>query len=159
LDVLPWIMTLLVTGIGALVFVYCARYFPPDDPGLARFAGIFLAFAALLYGLAIAHALLMLYLFWEGTPGFSYRLIDPSQSRRRSRQAALQALIVTTAGGLAMLVGMVLLITATGTGRISALVDRAQLGMDTGPVIISAIILILVGAISKSALMPFHFWL
>lgn len=159
LDVLSWIMTLLVTGIGALVFVYCARYFPPDEPGLARFAGIFMAFAAMMYGLVIADELLMLYLFWEGTTVFSYLLIGHSQSRRRSRQAALQALIVTTAGGLAMLVGMVLLITATGTGRISALVDRAQLGMDTGPVIISAIILILVGAISKSALMPFHFWL
>jgi NADH:ubiquinone oxidoreductase subunit 5 (subunit L)/multisubunit Na+/H+ antiporter MnhA subunit len=159
LDVLSWIMTLLVTGIGALVFVYCARYFPPDEPGLARFAGIFMAFAAMMYGLVIADELLMLYLFWEGTTVFSYLLIGHSQSRRRSRQAALQALIVTTAGGLAMLVGMVLLITATGTGRISALVDRAQLGMDTGPVIISAIILILIGAISKSALMPFHFWL
>jgi multicomponent Na+:H+ antiporter subunit A len=58
-----------------------------------------------------------------------------------------------------MLVGMILLITATGTGRISTLIDRAQLGMDTGRVIISAVILILIGAISKSALMPFHFWL
>ena len=159
LDVLSWIMTLLVTGIGALVFVYCARYFPPDEPGLARFAGIFMAFAAMMYGLVIADELLMLYLFWEGTTVFSYLLIGHSQSRRRSRQAALQALIVTTAGGLAMLVGMILLMTATGTGRISALIDRAQLGMDTGPVIISAIILILIGAISKSALMPFHFWL
>jgi multicomponent Na+:H+ antiporter subunit A len=159
LDVLSWIMTLLVTGVGALVFVYCARYFPPDEPGLARFAGIFMAFAGMMYGLVIADDLLMLYLFWEGTTVFSYLLIGHSQSRRRSRQAALQALIVTTAGGLAMLVGMVLLITATGTGRISTLIDRAQLGMDTGGVIISAIILILIGAISKSALMPFHFWL
>jgi multicomponent Na+:H+ antiporter subunit A len=159
LDVLSWIMTLLVTGVGALVFVYCARYFPPDEPGLARFAGIFMAFAGMMYGLVVADELLMLYLFWEGTTIFSYLLIGHSQSRRRSRQAALQALIVTTAGGLAMLVGMILLITATGTGRISALVDRAQLGMDTGPVIISAVILILIGAISKSALMPFHFWL
>ncbi|WP_166976379.1 Na+/H+ antiporter subunit A [Brevibacterium atlanticum] len=159
LDVLSWVMSLLVTGVGTLVFVYCARYFPPDEPGLARFAGIFMAFAAMMYGLVIADELLMLYLFWEGTTVFSYLLIGHSQSRRRSRQAALQALIVTTAGGLAMLVGMVLLITATGTGRISTLVDRAQLGMDTGPLIISAVILILIGAISKSALMPFHFWL
>lgn len=159
LDVLSWIMSLLVTGVGALVFVYCARYFPADEPGLARFAGIFMAFAGMMYGLVIADELLMLYLFWEGTTVFSYLLIGHSQSRRRSRQAALQALIVTTAGGLAMLVGMILLISATGTGRISALIERAQLGMDTGPVIITAVILILVGAISKSALLPFHFWL
>ena len=159
LDVLSWIMTLLVTGVGALVFVYCARYFPPDEPGLARFAGIFMAFAGMMYGLVVADELLMLYLFWEGTTVFSYLLIGHSQSRRRSRQAALQALIVTTAGGLAMLVGMILLITATGTGQISTLIDRAQSGLDTGGVIVSAVILILVGAVSKSALMPFHFWL
>lgn len=159
LDELSWIMTLLVTGVGALVFVYCARYFPADEPGLARFAGIFMAFAGMMYGLVIADELLMLYLFWEGTTVFSYLLIGHSQSRRRSRQAALQALIVTTAGGLAMLVGMILLTTATGTGRISTLVERASLGMDTSPVIVTAVILILIGAVSKSALLPFHFWL
>ena len=60
LDVLSWIMTLLVTGVGALVFVYCARYFPPDEPGLARFAGIFMAFAGMMYGLVVADELLML---------------------------------------------------------------------------------------------------
>lgn len=159
LDELSWIMSLLVTGVGALVFVYCARYFPPDEPGLARFAAVFMAFAGMMYGLVIADELLMLYLFWEGTTVFSYLLIGHSQSRRRSRQAALQALIVTTAGGLAMLVGMILLMAATGTGQISTLMERASLGLDTGPVIVTAVILILVGAVSKSALLPFHFWL
>ncbi|MGO3066798.1 MAG: Na+/H+ antiporter subunit A [Brevibacterium linens] len=159
LDELAWIMSLLVTGVGALVFVYCARYFPPDEPGLARFAGVFMAFAGMMYGLVLADELLMLYLFWEGTTVFSYLLIGHSQSRRRSRQAALQALIVTTAGGLAMLVGMILLMSATGTGQISALMERASLGLDTGPIIVTAVILILVGAVSKSALIPFHFWL
>ncbi|WCE39925.1 Na+/H+ antiporter subunit A [Brevibacterium sp. BDJS002] len=159
LDELSWIMSLLVTGVGALVFVYCARYFPPDEPGLARFAAVFMAFAGMMYGLVVADELLMLYLFWEGTTVFSYLLIGHSQSRRRSRQAALQALIVTTAGGLAMLVGMILLMAATGTGQISTLMERASLGLDTGPVIVTAVILILVGAVSKSALLPFHFWL
>lgn len=159
LDELSWIMSLLVTGVGALVFVYCARYFPPDEPGLARFAAVFMAFAGMMYGLVVADELLMLYLFWEGTTVFSYLLIGHSQSRRRSRQAALQALIVTTAGGLAMLVGMILLMAATGTGQISTLMERASLGLDTGPVIVTAVILILVGAVSKSALIPFHFWL
>ncbi len=58
-----------------------------------------------------------------------------------------------------MFVGMVLLIVATGTGRISVLVERGELGLDSGPVIVTAVILILIGAISKSALLPFHFWL
>ncbi|NJC55833.1 Na+/H+ antiporter subunit A [Brevibacterium marinum] len=159
LDELSWVMSLLVTGVGTLVFVYCARYFPPDEPGLARFAAVFMSFAGMMYGLVIADELLMLYLFWEGTTVFSYLLIGHSQSRRRSRQAALQALIVTTAGGLAMLVGMILLMSATGTGQISTLMERASLGMDTGPIIVTAVILILVGAVSKSALIPFHFWL
>ena len=159
LDELSWIMSLLVTGVGALVFIYCARYFPPDEPGLARFAAVFMAFAGMMYGLVVADELLMLYLFWEGTTVFSYLLIGHSQSRRRSRQAALQALIVTTAGGLAMLVGMILLMATTGTGQISTLMERASEGMDTGPVIVTAVILILVGAVSKSALIPFHFWL
>ncbi len=159
LDVLSWIMSLLVTGIGALVFVYCARYFAADEPGLARFAATFMAFAGMMYGLVLADELLMLYLFWEGTTVFSYLLIGHSQSRRRSRQAALQALIVTTAGGLAMFVGMVLLMSVTRTGRISVLVERAAAGIDTGPVITTAVLLILVGAVSKSALLPFHFWL
>src|SRR5699024_6667728 len=95
----------------------------------------------------------------EGATDFSYLLIIDSQSLRRSRQVAVHALIVITPGRLAMLVGMVVLLTATDTGRSPSLVDCAQLGMDTGPVVISAIILLLVGAISKSALMPFHFWL
>lgn len=159
LDILSWVMSLIVTGVGTLVLVYCARYFPADEPGLARFAAVFMAFAGMMYGLVLADELLVLFVFWEGTTVFSYLLIGHSQSRRRSRQAALQALIVTTAGGLAMFVGMVLLITATGTGSMSALVERAQLGMDTGPVITTAVILILVGAVSKSALLPFHFWL
>lgn len=159
LDVLSWVMSLLVTGVGTLVFIYCARYFPADEPGLARFAAVFMAFAGMMYGLVIADELLLLFVFWEGTTVFSYLLIGHSQSRRRSRQAALQALIVTTAGGLAMFVGMVLLIVATGTGRISVLVERGELGLDSGPVIVTSVILILIGAISKSALLPFHFWL
>ena len=159
LDVLSWIMSLIVTGVGMLVLVYCSRYFPADEPGLARFAAVFMAFAGMMYGLVVADELLMLFVFWEGTTIFSYLLIGHSQSRRRSRQAALQALIVTTAGGLAMFVGMVLLIVTTGTGRISVLVERAELGLDTGPLVVTAVVLLLVGAISKSALLPFHFWL
>ncbi|RAD54634.1 Na+/H+ antiporter subunit A, partial [Burkholderia multivorans] len=116
-------------------------YFPADEPGLARFAAVFMAFAGMMYGLVVADELLMLFVFWEGTTIFSYLLIGHSQSRRRSRQAALQALIVTTAGGLAMFVGMVLLIVTTGTGRISVLVERAELGLDTGPLVVTAVVL------------------
>ena len=159
MDAVSWLMTLLVTGIGALVFIYCARYFGSDDFGLEKFAGNLMAFAGMMYGLVLADELLVLFIFWEGTTIFSYLLIGDANSRRQARRSALQALVVTTFGGLSMLVGMIMLQNAYGTGRISVI---AQSGFRPGEgeaTIIAAIMLILVGALSKSAILPFHFWL
>ncbi|MGW9825738.1 multicomponent Na+:H+ antiporter subunit A [Brevibacterium pityocampae] len=159
MDPLAWLLSLLVTGIGALVFVYCARYFAADEPRLARFAGVLMAFAGMMYGLVLADEMLLLFIFWEGTTVFSYLLIGQYNSRQQSRRAALQALVVTTAGGLAMLVGVILLTVVMGTGRISTIVDIGYtVGINDG-LVITAVMLILVGAVSKSALIPFHFWL
>src|SRR6185312_13733545 len=97
----------------------------------------------------------LLYLFWEATSVFSYLLIGHYTGRLASRGAALQALIVTTAGGLAMLVGLVMLADSAGTASLAQLVHLAP----HGAVVTVAIMLILVGALSKSALVPFHFWL
>ena len=96
-----------------------------------------------------------LYVFWELTTVFSYLLIGSDPAKRASRQAALQALIVTTLGGLAMLVGMLMLGQQAGTFRISELLAHPPTGTATAV----AIALVLVGALSKSALVPFHFWL
>ncbi|GAA2003783.1 Na+/H+ antiporter subunit A [Brevibacterium samyangense] len=160
MDSLSWVLSLLVTGVGALVFVYCARYFEADELRLGRFAGVLLAFAGCMYGLVVADELLLLYVFWEGTTVFSYLLIGHFHSRRPARRAALQALIVTTGGGLAMLVGMLLLSAVMDTGRISLIVAHGWSGLVDGqPLVIAAVLLILVGAVSKSALVPFHFWL
>ena len=159
MDPLSWLLSLLVTGVGALVLVYCARYFADDEPRLARFAGVLMAFAGMMYGLVLADEMLLLFIFWEGTTVFSYLLIGQYTSRQQSRRAALQALVVTTAGGLAMLVGVILLTVVLGTGRISTIVE---IGYSTGineGLVIAAVMLILVGAVSKSALIPFHFWL
>jgi multicomponent Na+:H+ antiporter subunit A len=155
MDVLSWILTLVVTGVGTLVLLYCPHYFPRHEDGLGRFAAFFLAFAGSMYGLVIADDVFLLFIFWEATTVFSYLLIGHSTHRKTSRGAALQALLVTTAGGLVMLIGFVLLVVETGTSRLSAIVAEQPTG--TLPAV--AVLLVLVGALSKSAIVPLHFWL
>jgi multicomponent Na+:H+ antiporter subunit A len=155
MDALSWVLSLIVTGIGAIVLTYCARYFASDDPSSGRFAAELLAFAGTMYGLVTADDIYLLFLFWEATSVFSYLLIGHYTDRRASRAAALQSLIVTTAGGLAMLVGSVLLAVQSGTSLISEIIASPP----HGPIVTVAIMLILLGALSKSALVPFHFWL
>ncbi|TFC07440.1 Na+/H+ antiporter subunit A [Cryobacterium mannosilyticum] len=154
-DSLAWLLALVVTGIGALVLVYCARYFAADEPALGRFAACLLAFAGTMYGLVTADDIVVMFMFWEITSVLSYLLIGHYTVKRESRGAALQALLVTTFGGLVMLVGVVLLSVAAGTTSLALLVAEPV----TGPVAGWAVLLILVGALSKSALVPFHFWL
>ncbi|WP_149205170.1 Na+/H+ antiporter subunit A [Actinotalea subterranea] len=155
LDTLSWLMVLLVGGVGALVLVYSSAYFSTRAGGLGRFGGVLVAFAGAMLGLVTTDDMLLLYVFWELTTVFSYLLIGHYADRKASRRAAMQAIIVTTAGGLAMLVGIVLLGTAAGTYRISAVVAAPPAG-STVPV---AVVLLLVGAVSKSALVPLHYWL
>ena len=157
LATLQWVLALLVTGVGALVLFYCRWYFPePDIP--ARTGGLLLAFAGAMLGLVTADDLILLYVFWELTTVFSYLLVGHSPTRSANRRAALNALIVTTFGGLSMLIGIIMIGVGAGTFSISTvLADPARLG--TGPMAIAAILLLLVGAITKSAQVPFHFWL
>ncbi len=155
LGTLQWLMTLVVSGVGVLVLGYCAYYFADDDPALPMFTGVFTGFAGAMLGLVLADDLLLLYVFWELTTVFSYLLIGADPEKRASRLAAMQALIVTTFGGLAMLVGMLMLGHEAGTHRISAILADPPSGDWTT----AAVLLLLVGAISKSALVPFHFWL
>jgi multicomponent Na+:H+ antiporter subunit A len=155
LDVLSWVLALVVTGVGGLVLVYCSRYFKPGEKSLARFAAVLVAFAGAMYGLVTSDDVFVLFVFWEATSVFSYLLIGHYTNKQASRGAALQALIVTTAGGLAMLVGLVILSVQGGTSSIEALVTSPP----SGTAVTVAVVLVLVGALSKSALVPFHFWL
>ncbi len=155
LDALALAVAALVTGVGALVFVYCARYFEPDDEGLGRNACVLTAFAGSMLGLVVADDMLLLYVFWELTTVFSYLLIGGSGAKVAGRRAAQQALIVTTAGGLAMLVGLVMVGQASGSYLLSEVVANPG----TGPVVTVGVLLVLAGAITKSAMVPFHFWL
>ncbi|MFI7435012.1 Na+/H+ antiporter subunit A [Micromonospora haikouensis] len=156
LTTLSWLMTLLVGGVGALVLVYCARYFAAGSAGLARFAAVLVAFAGAMLGLVLADDLLLLYVFWELTTIFSYLLIGHSATRRASRWAAAQALTVTTFGGLAMLVGFLMLGGHTGGYRWSEL---AGAGLPAGGYLVTAVLLVLTGALAKSAVLPFSGWL
>ncbi len=161
MDPLAWVMSLLILGVGSLVLVYCARYFKNKDAGLGGFGAQLLAFAGAMFGLVTSDDLLMLFIFWELTTILSYLLIGYARTRLAARRSALQALMVTTAGGLAMLVGLIILGQAAGTYRISAILDQAGPLM-AGPMqgaVATAVVLILAGAVTKSALVPFHFWL
>ncbi|GAA4300619.1 hypothetical protein GCM10023162_01440 [Klenkia terrae] len=155
LDSLALAVAALVTGVGALVFVYCARYFEPGDEGLGRFAGVLMAFAGSMLGLVVADDMLLLYVFWELTTVFSFLLIGGSGAKVAGRRAAQQALIVTTAGGLAMLVGLIMIGQASGSYLLSEVVANPG----TGPVVTVGVLLVLAGAVTKSAMVPFHFWL
>jgi multicomponent Na+:H+ antiporter subunit A len=155
LDALALLMLTLVSGVGTLIFLYCSRYFPPQQRGLGRFAGALTAFAGAMVGLVLADDLILLYVFWELTSVTSYLLIGFDDEKEESRRAAQQALLVTTLGGLVMLLGLILLGQAAGTYSLSVILADPPTG-GTVPV---ALLLILVGAFTKSAQVPFHPWL
>ena len=155
MDALGLVMTLIAAGVGALVLVYCARYFDDDEPGLGRFAGVLTGFAGAMIGLVLADDLVQLYLYWELTTVFSYLLIGHYTERRDSRRAAAMAINVTTLGGLTMLVGLIMLGEAADTYLISELLADPP----DGTLVSVALVLILVGALSKSAILPFSLWL
>lgn len=156
-DSLAAIMAVLVLGIGALILVYCARYFDDDEPRLGLFAAELVGFACAMFGLVTSDNMLLLFVFWEVTTVLSFLLVGHYAERADSRRAAIQALLVTAAGGLAMLVGLIILGEASGSYLFSDLLARAQ--PPSGLAVNVALVLILVGALSKSAVVPLHFWL
>jgi len=155
LDALAMVMTLVIAGIGTLVLLYSARYFPDKDEGLGRYSGSLIAFAGAMLGLVWADNLILLVVFWELTGILSYLLIAHRTGKRLSRAAASQALMVTTAGGLVMLIGVVMLGVTAGTFTLSEILANPP----SGPLITTSIVLMIVGGISKSAIIPFQFWL
>ena len=155
LDSLSWLMVLIVGGIGALVLVYCSAYFSATSSSLGRFGAVFTGFAGAMLGLVTSANLLQLFVFWELTTVFSYLLIGHYTTRKASGRAATKAILVTTAGGLAMLVGILLIGQLAGTYSIGTIVADPP----TGAVATTGVVLLLVGAASKSALVPLHFWL
>jgi len=158
-DALAAVMSVLVLAIGALVLFYCADYFHHHDghkeKRLPSFAAELVAFSGAMFGLVTSDNMLVLYVFWEITTVLSFLLVGHYAERATSRRSAMQALLVTTFGGLAMLVGIVVIGNIAGTFLLSELIADPPTGLAASV----AVVLILVGALSKSAIVPMHFWL
>ena len=162
MDPLSALLCILILGVGALILAYCGHYFKKDDDSsdLGAFGAELLAFCAAMFGLVIVDDIILLFIFWELTTILSFLLIGYSGHRIYVRRSALQALIVTTAGGLAMFIGLLTAAYEADSTRISEIVEAGPELLASGnPTVVVAIVLILIGAISKSALIPLHFWL
>ena len=157
LDGLSLLFTLIIAGIGTLVVIYGGGYLK-GDPLLGRFFAYILIFMSAMLGVVLANNLITLFVFWELTSISSYLLIGFKHDKADSRQAALQALLVTGSGGLALLAGLVLLGHVAGTSTINELMAQGDMVRDDG-LYGAILVLVLLGAFTKSAQFPFHFWL
>ena len=155
LDGYAALFVLLIAGIGVLVFAYSACYLPGGGAGEGRLLGLLVLFAGSMLGLVLSDNLVLLFGFWELTSLTSFLLIGNDHSNAAARAAALQALLVTGLGGLALLAGVVLIGQAAGTFSLSAVVADPP----GGTTVTVGLALVLVGAFSKSAIYPFHAWL
>jgi len=154
-DAFTALMALVVTGVAVLVLVYSARYLPSVGEEVGRLVGLLVLFAGAMLGLIVADNLLLLYTCWELTSVTSYLLIGNHDREARARAAALQALLVTSTGGFAMLAGFVLIGQAAGTFDLSAIVADPP----SGTTVSVGLVLVVVGAAAKSAQYPLHSWL
>jgi len=157
MDGLSLLFALLISGIGALVLIYSGGYLK-GHPQLGRFYAFILIFMASMLGLVLADNTITLFVFWELTSLSSYLLIGFDHKREVARFAALQALLVTALGGLTLLAGLLLLGQIGGSLELSVLLSRSEL-VRSHPLYTPILLLILVGAFTKSAQVPFHFWL
>ena len=156
IDGLAMIFALLITVFGAVIALYSVQYLA-GHPHLARFFVYLGLFMAGMLGLVLADDLIALFVFWEITTVASFLLIGFDHAKPGARRSAWMSLLETGAGGLALLAGLVLLGIAAGTTRISEIV--ALDGLDAHPLYPAILALVLIGAFTKSAQIPFHFWL
>ncbi|MBL0420664.1 monovalent cation/H+ antiporter subunit A [Ramlibacter sp. AW1] len=157
LDGLGWLLGLLVTGIGLLVVLYARYYMSPQDP-VPRFFAFLLAFMGSMLGIALSGNLIQLVLFWELTSLTSFLLIGYWHRRADARRGARMALTVTAAGGLCLLAGVLLIGGIVGSYDLDRVLASGEL-VRGSPHYLAALVLVAVGALTKSAQFPFHFWL
>ncbi|MDT7929187.1 monovalent cation/H+ antiporter subunit A [Tepidimonas sp.] len=157
LDGLSLMFAGLITAIGLLIILYASYYLSPQDSA-AKFYALLMLFMAAMLGVVLSDNLLVLVVFWELTSVSSFLLVGYWSHRPDARSGARQALAVTGGGGLAMLGGFVLLGLIAGTFEISEMTGRAA-EIQADPLFLPALLLILLGAFTKSAQFPFHFWL
>lgn len=157
LDGLSLLFANLITGIGTLIVFYSASYLK-DHPFLNRYCGYLFLFMSAMLCLVLASNLITLFIFWELTAISSYLLIGFDNARPAARDAALKALLVTGAGGLSLLVGFILIGMETNSYDLVMLLQYPDVLRENSWYTV-ILILILLGAFTKSAQFPFHFWL
>lgn len=157
-DGLSLLFLLVISGIGTFIVLYASGYLH-GSPKLGRFYWYLMSFMGAMLGIVSSDHLLLLFIFWELTSITSYLLIGYYNEEAESRTSALQALLVTGSGGLAMLAGFVLLGNMAGTYRISEILALPPGTITEHAHYLPMLILVLLGAFTKSAQFPFHFWL
>ena len=157
LDGFAWLFAALILGIGALVALYARYYMSAQDP-VPRFFSFLLAFMGSMMGIVLSGNLVQLVLFWEMTSLFSFLLIGYWQHRADARRGARMALAVTGLGGLCLLLGVLLIGQVVGSYDLDVVLGSGDTIRTSGlyPVLL---VLVLLGALTKSAQFPFQFWL
>ncbi|MGE4541212.1 MAG: hydrogen gas-evolving membrane-bound hydrogenase subunit E [Bacteroidales bacterium] len=157
LDGLSLFFALLVTGVGALIMIY-AGYYMRSYQKTNRFFGYLVFFMAGMLGLVTASDWITLFMFWEFTSISSFMLIGFKHEKTAAREAALQALLITGVGGLALLAGLIMMSLPYHSFSFEAVISDPQPFLQSS-LFVPATILIMIGAFTKSAIFPFHFWL
>ncbi|WP_420630969.1 putative monovalent cation/H+ antiporter subunit A [Candidatus Leptofilum sp.] len=150
-------LALVVSGMGALVIIYASSYLK-DHPELGRFYTFILIFMASMLVLVLADNIFLMYIAWELTSLSSFFLIGFYHEKESSQQAALQALLVTGLGGLLMLAGLLWATAVAGSSSFQQIQTNRELILQSAS-FVPILLLILLGAFTKSAQFPFHFWL
>ncbi|TWI59616.1 Na+/H+ antiporter subunit A [Halalkalibacter nanhaiisediminis] len=158
IDGLGLIFGLLITGVGALVVLYSIYYMSKHREALHNFYVYLLLFMGAMLGLVFSDNILVLYVFWELTSISSFLLIAYWYQRKKSRYGAQKSMLITIFGGLAMLAGFIMLSMMTNTYSIREMISEIDV-ISTHTLFLPAMILILLGAFTKSAQFPFSIWL
>ena len=157
LDSLGLMFAGLILGIGLLVVIYAQGYLAEDE-ATGRFLSFLMLFQGAMLGIALSNNVLLMLVFWEMTSLSSFLLIGFWRDRGDARQGARMALTVTGGGGLALIAGLVLLGQAAGSYELATILTRAD-AVQASPLYPAILVLVLLGAFTKSAQFPFHFWL
>ena len=157
LDGLSLTFALLISGIGTLIILYSGAYLGTHAQ-FGRFLSFMFLFMGSMLGLVCADNMITMFVLWEMTSVSSYLLIGFGHERERSRRAAMQALVVTGTGGLALLAGYIVIQNITGLTELSLVINSGDM-LRESPFYVLALLLVLGGAFTKSAQYPFHFWL
>ncbi|WP_414901912.1 monovalent cation/H+ antiporter subunit A [Rhizobium cremeum] len=157
MDGFAWMFCVLITGIGLLVIVYARYYMSEDDP-VPRFFSFLLAFMGAMLGIVISGNVILLSVFWELTSIFSFLLISYWHNAAAARDGARMALTITGIGGFCLLIGLLLIGNIVGSYDLDKILHSGDL-IRGHALYVPALVFILLGALTKSAQFPFHFWL